>query len=396
MNNILVIANGFPQADKASGALRFFTLLKLLARKYRVIFCALNDDGTIQPPNKAAALLEDAGITLGKVNLPHVIKQHKPDIVWFEFYYQARKDYVALLRRNCPDARIVVDSVDVHFNRLEARARLTGNPEDEAKAKDMKARELAAYERTDMIIAVSEDDRKLIQRELPAMPIEVIPNVHNVPDFPDPNKRQHGELVFVGGFNHDPNIDAVVYFCRDVMPLITAACPEARLKIIGSNAPQAIYELASEHIEVLGYVPRTAPYLESASISVAPLRYGGGMKGKVGEAMSFGLPVVTTTYGAEGFGLVVGRDVLVGDTAEEFATHVIKLLRDPALRTNLARNGHQFINEHYSISAVEPMLDFSIQALMKLPPKRRGVATRVSDAINSLYARHIAWRFKQS
>jgi glycosyltransferase involved in cell wall biosynthesis len=392
MNNILVIANGFPQADKASGYLRFYTLLTLLARKYRVIFCALNDDGTIQPPNEAAALLEDAGITLGKVDFPHVIKHHKPDIVWFEFYYQARKDYVALLRRNCPDARIVVDSVDVHFNRLEARARLTGNPEDEAKARDMKERELAAYERADMVIAVSEDDRKLIQRELPTMPIEVIPNVHDVPDFPDPNKRQHGELVFVGGFNHDPNIDAMVYFCRDVMPLITASCPEARLKIIGSNAPQAIHELASEHVEVLGYVPHTAPYLESASISVAPLRYGGGMKGKVGEAMSYGLPVVTTSFGAEGFGLEPGRDLLIGDTPESFAAQVISLLNDPDLSKRTGKNGYDFIARHYSVPAVEQILDASLANLDQLPQRRIPLAHQLMFQMQNLYSRHIAWR----
>jgi len=92
----------------------------------------------MQPLNKASTLLEQAGITLGEVDLPHVLRHFKPDIVWFEFYHQARSDYLGLLERYCPQARIVVDSVDVHFNRLETRATLTGKTEDESAARHMK------------------------------------------------------------------------------------------------------------------------------------------------------------------------------------------------------------------------------------------------------------------
>lgn len=392
MNNFLVIADRFPQPDIASGYLRFYTLLILLARKHQVIFCALNDDGTVQPPNEAAVLLEEAGITLGKVDFAHVVKHYQPDIVWFEFYHQARQVYLGQLQRYCQRAQVVVDSVDVHFNRLEARARLTGDSRDEAKAKEVKARELAAYLSADMVIAVSEDDKKLLQRELPNTPIEVIPNIHDVPAFPDPNRRRYGELVFVGGFNHDPNVDAMLYFCKDVMPRITAACPEARLKIIGSNAPQAIHELASEHVEVLGYVPETAPYLESAYISVAPLRYGGGMKGKVGEAMSYGLPVVTTSFGAEGFGLESGRDLLIGDTPESFSAQVISLLSDPVLYNSIAKNGYDFVAQHYSIPAVGQILDASLAHLGQLPRHRIPLTRRLMIQIQNLYSRHLAWR----
>lgn len=395
MRNFLVISSSFPQPDQASGDLRFFTLLSLLARKQQVLFCALNDDGTVQTPCDASTRLEQAGISLGTVDLTHVVKHFKPDIVWFEFYHQARQDFVGLIRRHCPKVRIMVDSVDVHFNRLEARASLTGNPEDEAAARQMKERELAAYASADMVIAVSEDDKRLLQRELPNIPIEVIPNIHAVPAFPVSNKRRHGELVFVGGFKHDPNVDAMLYFCREVMPLITAAAPDTRLKIIGSNPPQAIHALASEHVEVLGYVPETAPYLENAYISVAPLRYGGGMKGKVGEAMSYGLPVVTTTFGAEGFGLVPGRDLLIGDTAASFAAQVIALLNNADLHVRIAQNGYDFIERHYSIVAVERILDSTLENLIRLPPRKSLITHQLTTAIQNLYVRHIAWRLSK-
>ena len=395
MLNLLIIADAFPEPDKASGDLRFFRLLTSMARKNQVLFCALNTNGTIQSPNDAAARLEEVGVTMGVIDLTHVVKHFEPDIVWFEFYYHARQDYLRLLHRRCPRAKIVVDSVDLHFNRLEARARFTGMPEDKAAAKVVKARELAAYARADMVIAVSKDDRELLQRELPGTPVEIIPNIHAMPEFPDSTKRRYGELVFVGGFKHDPNLDAMLYFCRDVLPRITAACPEARLKIIGSNPPQAIHALASEHVEVLGYVPKTAPHLESAYISVAPLRYGGGMKGKVGEAMSYGLPVVTTMFGAEGFGLEPGKDLLIGDTAESFAAKVLALLHDAELHTRIARSGYDFIARHYSVPAVEGMLDASIEKLANLSPRKIPLMRQLKTFIQQFYARHVAWRFSK-
>lgn len=392
MRNFLVISNSFPKPDQASGDLRFFTLLSLLARKQKLLFCALNADGTTQPHNDAGARLEQAGIVLGEADLPHVLKHFKPDFVWFEFYHHVRPDFLGLFERNCPQARIVVDSVDVHFNRLETKARLTGKPEDETAASQMKERELAAYARADMVIAVSEDDRQLIRQALPDVPVEVIPNIHAVPPFPDKTKRCYGELVFVGGFKHDPNVDAMLYFCSEVMPLITAARPQTRLKIIGSNPPQAILVLASAHVEVLGYVPETAPHLESAYISVAPLRYGGGMKGKVGEAMSYGLPVVTTSFGAEGFGLQPGKDLLIGDSAESFAAQVIALLDDADLHARIARHGYQFIEQHYSVPAVQRLLDSAIQRLDDLPPRGLPLRRRLLLGMQGWYNRNIAWR----
>ncbi len=390
--HLLVISATFPTPDQASGDLRFYTLLLLLARKHNVLFCALNADGTAKPSNDGGALLEQAGIASGEMDLLHALKHFKPDIVWFEFYNQVRPEHLALLQHYCPQARLVVDSVDVHFNRLATKARLTGKSEDLAEAQEVKLQELAAYANADMVIAVSEDDRQLIRQALPDMPVEIIPNIHAVPAFPDKTKRRFGELVFVGGFKHAPNVDAMQYFCREVMPLITAARPLARLKIIGSHPPQVIHDLAGEHVDVLGYVPETAPHLQSAYISVAPLRYGGGMKGKVGEAMSYGLPVVTTSFGAEGFGLTPGEDLLIGDTAESFAAQVITLLDDADLHDRIARHGYHFIEQHYSVHVVKGLIDATMQRLTTLPPRVIPLRQHLQRCSQDWYRRHIAWR----
>lgn len=392
MSTILVIADSFPRPDKASGDLRLFTILHILADKHEIVFCALDGSGALNQDERSSELLRSAGVRAGCENLQKTLQTFRPEIVWFEFFYSARS-YCYLIRRNLPDTIQVIDSVDVHFNRLTTLARLTGNDADWAKAAHVKQQELAAYSASDVVIAVSEDDKRILKKELPSHPVEVVPNIHKVPALPDVRKRQFGELVFVGSFGHEPNIDAAVYLCKDIMPLILGVYPTARLKIIGSNPTAEILNLASDHVDVLGYVPDTAPFLERAYISVAPLRFGGGMKGKVGEAMSFGLPVVTSSFGAEGFGLESGRDLLVGNTPEDFAGHVIRLLDDSEFYGRIARNGRSFIETHYSVAAAERLLESVIHRIKHLPRKKLAFSRRLQVDFERLYERHVAWRF---
>ncbi len=392
---IVAISDSFPEPDKASGDLRFFTLLQLLSHEHEVVLCVSNRSPERESDTAAKHGLIQAGILASENNVQQTLKDFRPNIVWFEFFHQMRGDYLRLIDRYCPMAYLIVDSVDVHCNRLDALARLTGRPDDIRKARDIRTKELGAYAKADMVIAVSNDEGELLRRELPSVPIEVVPNIHAPSPFQDLSKRRYGELVFVGGFKHDPNVDAMLYFCREVLPLIARKSPEVRLKIIGSNMPMEILNLGSGRVDVVGYVPDTTPYLETAYISVAPLRYGGGMKGKVGEAMSHGLPVVTSSFGAEGFGLEPGRDLLVGDTAEEFAAQVVKLLDDPLLYARVARSGHEFIQKHYSVAAVQQILQSSLGRLARLPQRKIPLMRRMLGHAQDLYARHLAWRLSR-
>jgi glycosyltransferase involved in cell wall biosynthesis len=210
----------------------------------------------------------------------------------------------------------------------------------------------------------------------------VLPNVHAVYPPADPAMAMPNSMVFVGGFQHEPNVDAMLYFCGEVMPLIKKQIPNARLSIVGSNPPAAIQALASESIDVTGYVPDTTPYLEKSSVSIAPLRYGAGMKGKIGEAMSHGLPVVTTSVGAEGFGMTPGEHILVGDSAAEFAEHVIRLMQDQTLHERIRLAGWEFIRSRYSVDAVASLCQVAIQEILK----------RLRFTARELYAKHVAWR----
>jgi len=200
----MVVSATYPRPDQASGDLRFFTLLGLLARKFNVVFCALDSDGCILPDDPYSAQLEGLAITLGTVGLPQALKTHSPDLVWFEFFHQARPDYLALVRRLCPRARVLIDSVDVHFNRLAAKARLSGLPTDQAAAGQMKERKLSAYAQAELVVAVSDEDARLLREALPDTPVAVLPDGHTIPPTLTPRAKSSVNWCSWGGSSMRP------------------------------------------------------------------------------------------------------------------------------------------------------------------------------------------------
>jgi len=392
--NILAIAYMVPEPDQASGDLRFFTILEMLAG-FGKVSLVLRDIAEWRAKStdypRYQTLLAQAGVELLENGVHAALSAKQYDLVIFEFYHPAI-EFGKLARHLQPRARIVVDSVDVHFNRLAAKAMLTGSADDLREAEATRVEELAAYRAADLVAVVSEEDSQLILANLPGLVITVLPNVHTIHERPGRISREFGRLVFVGSFRHSPNVDAMLYFVGEVMPLIRRRIQGVRLSIVGSHPTNEINALAGEDVEVLGYVPDTAPYLQSAYISIAPLRYGGGLKGKVGEAMSHGLPVVTTSYGAEGFGLTSGQDLLLADTSAEFADAIVSVLEDAQLHEALSKAGHHFIDEHYSPQAMRSRLVHFLDLVERTPPARLPLTTLLARKARVFYERHLGWR----
>ena len=335
-------------------------------------------------------ILEELGVKVHSGGPREVLRSIDVDTVFFEFYFIASPwiDEVRVLR---PKARIIVDSVDVHFRRLTAKALLTNDPVDAECAVQVKAEEISVYRRADIVIAVTDDDASLIAAEVSSTRIATIPNSHFIHE--PIALTAEPILSFVGGFAHEPNADAVLYFCKEILHRIKSEVPSVIFNIIGNSPPAEVQALSSNSVRILGYVPDISPYMRSTLISVAPLRYGAGMKGKVGEAMSLGLPVVTTSVGAEGFGLTPGRNVLIGDTPQEFAEHVVRLIRDVELREQIGLGGHRLIQEKYSDRVVmQQVVDLfqslAIQAVKSLP-RLRHLKQRAHMALQD----HMLWRF---
>jgi glycosyltransferase involved in cell wall biosynthesis len=164
------------------------------------------------------------------------------------------------------------------------------------------------------------------------------------------------DIVFVGGYQHTPNIDAVQYFVEEIMPLLRKKLPGIRFYAVGSKPPAEIQALASEDVIIAGFVEDLTALLDKMRVSVAPLRYGAGIKGKIGSAMAVGLPVVATTLAVEGMSLTNGEDVMVADGPEQFADAVVSLYQDEVLWNRISHNGIEFAENAWGAEAAWKIL----------------------------------------
>lgn len=279
--------------------------------------------------------------------------------------------HAAMMREILPRAALVYDTVDLHHVRESRRALVEQDPAVAQVAAAHREIELGLVRASDATFVVSPDERELLAREVPGKPIYVVPNIHRVVGSTQPFERRSG-LLFVGGFQHPPNVDAVLWFSQQIMPALREFMPDIRLYVAGSHTPRQVHDLASDNITVLGWVEDLSDLYQECRLFVAPLRFGAGIKGKVGESLSHGLPVVTTRVGAEGMGLRHGRDVLVADDAGDFAREVARAYLDSELWTALAAQGRLRILEQFTPEAVRARL---AEALVQVRPSRPDVAT---------------------
>ena len=339
--------------------------------------------------------LIDQGVKVADTGLVPALKSDSFDTVIFILFVTATPKNIAAVRHWAPAARLVIDSVDVQFGRYQSKARLTQDQRDFDHAEHVKQEELAAYREADFILVVSEPERQLLIPELPYKRIGIIPNIHPMGDFTPTEARDGKSLLFVGWGAYGPNVDAVLYFAREVLPLVLKVIPQVCLKVVGGDYPEEVVNLNGGAIEILGRVPEMKPYLVKAYISIAPLRYGSGVKGKIGEALSFGLPVVTTSIGLEGFGLTPGKDVLIGNTPQDLANHIISLLRDPLLHSRIGSAGRQFLEKNFSEAVVKNLI---IEQFSALEAASRPWPTLLWRRLKSFVRRqaetHLLWRFR--
>ncbi|HPU28889.1 MAG TPA: glycosyltransferase [Syntrophorhabdaceae bacterium] len=357
---ILVIDHFLPMFDRASGSLRLFNIIKALKTlKNHVTFLALNNDfeSTYRP------ILEDLGVetytlqnlvTQGKNRIKEWLETSEFEWAIIEFW-KTGQTWIPVIRNITPHTKIIVDSVDIHFVREIREAELANDRELLRKAFKNKKEEIDTYRLADRVWVVTDKDKEAVEQFLPGIPIDIIPNIHERIQI---NKifEDTSDLLFVGNFNHPPNRDAVFFFCKEIFPLIKKELRDVKLYIVGNNPQDDIRSLTCDDIIITGYVEDLSPYLSKSRISVAPLRYGAGMKGKIGEALSWGLPVVTSSIGAEGMGLIDGIHVQIADNPHEFAEKVIRLYKDKELWLKLSEEGKKFIEENYSSEAVEKRL----------------------------------------
>lgn len=351
-HRVLIIDATTPQPDHDSGSLRMVNLMRVLGDLgAQVSFMPENRlfDPVYTPPLQALGI---EALYAPYAQDPVKLLQQRGrefDLVILSRHYVASA-FLGLVRLYAPQARVAFDTVDLHYLREQREAELSGNAELARVAAATRARELKLIRDTDVTLVVSPVEQALLAREAPGARVEVLSNVHEVHGC----RQGFGgrrDLVFVGGFQHPPNTDAVLWFAGEVLPIVRSELPEVRFHVIGSKVPDAVRALAGCAVEVHGFVPDLDPWMDGCRISVAPLRYGAGVKGKVNMAMSCGLPVVSTSVGIEGMHVEDGREVLVADTAEAFAAAIVRLYRDEPLWNRLSAAGLANVERHFSFAA---------------------------------------------
>jgi GT2 family glycosyltransferase/glycosyltransferase involved in cell wall biosynthesis len=346
---VLVVEACMITPDQDSGSVRMLAMLELLvALGCKVSFVADN----LECRQPYARTLQQSGVEVWHYPYIQSVAQlleetgSNYDMIMFCRHYIAAP-YITQIRQWAPQARIVFDTVDLHYLREERQAELEKSPAMEAKSKKTRAQELGVIAKSDVTLVVSPVELELLAREVPGADVRILSNIHE----PRPARRSFSQregLLFVGGFRHPPNIDAMEWFVGEIWSLVRQRLPQLVLTIVGSNMPNHIHTLTGPGVVVAGFVEDIDPLIDAARISLAPLRYGAGVKGKINQAMACGLPVVATSAAAEGMDLQDGLELLVADTAQEFADAIVRLHGDEALWNRLAEGGRDNVRRYFS------------------------------------------------
>jgi GT2 family glycosyltransferase/glycosyltransferase involved in cell wall biosynthesis len=350
---VLIIDATTPQPDHDSGSLRLVNAMRVMrAEGHAVTFFADNRAWV----ERYTAELQQLGIEvlwhpwLSDPVQWFAANGRRFDLVFVSRHYIA-SSYVGLVRLHAPQARLVFDTVDLHYLREQREAELSGR-EDLAQIADAtRTKELALIRSCDITLVVSPVEQELLRHEAPGARVEVLSNVHEVFG----RRREFGarrDLMFMGGYQHPPNIDAAIWFVNEVFPRVRAQLPEVRFHLIGSKATDAVRALGDvDGVDFHGFVADIEPFLDGCRLALAPLRYGAGVKGKVNMSMSYGQPVIATPIAVEGMYAEIGRDVLVAADAEGFAAAIVRAYGDEALWTSLSDHGLENVRRHFSFDA---------------------------------------------
>lgn len=255
------------------------------------------------------------------------------------------------IRALAPEARLIFHSSDLHFIREERELAVLGAKAPGttvASVAATKATELKIIDTADVSIVHSTYEQEILAKETPGAKVYVFPWILDSFGRRQPFSGRSG-LIFLGGYGHPPNVDAVLFFVREVWPLVRQDLPEATFYAAGANAPQEIRELhGKDGVVVTGFIEDLGEYFDKVVLSVAPIRYGAGIKGKVAMSQAYGVPCVATSCAAEGMGLVHGENVLIADTPSEMARQIVAAYRDEALWTALSDGSLKFVDDTYS------------------------------------------------
>lgn len=355
--HILVVDSMTPDPSRDSGSLRLSAMLRILHEEnWRLSF--VPDDGYAD--DRSIARLGDLGVEVLDrpwiTNLPDWLRQHGAKLhAVILCRHTVAGQYADLVRRYAPRARLILDTVDLHFLREHRAADLDENPLLRRKAESSRRSELALIQQSDVSFVVSEHELGLLHHMAPGARVELLSNIHEVHGRARPYDGR-SDLIFIGGFGHPPNADAIRWIADEILPALRQAFSSICIHVVGDVPEATRTALRRPGLELHGRVENLQPWLESCLASIAPLRFGAGVKGKINTAMSHGVPVIATGVAIEGMHLVDGDNVLQADRPEEFVDAVRRLRSDGDLWTRLSDASLENVASFFSPEAARAVL----------------------------------------
>jgi len=362
---ILFIDHNYLTPEHDAGSLRSLEIIKICQDLgYEAVFSSSNRDEYCDE----AIALRNQGIHI-VAGVDKVQQFLNEEYAYVAAIFISRvniyADWVSALIPRFREIPFVFDTVDLHHVRENIAALNSGSTSALISANGTKRREIHLAKTSAVTIVVSEMEKEYFGKLVPSGLISVVPTIHHAAEFVPEWKSRSG-LFFVGGYGHPPNIEALRWFIKDIWPLLDPAIRSAGIDIVGANPPLEIKKLHSSTIRVHGWLKDTAPLLNGARLSLAPLRSGAGVKGKIGEAWSHGVPVVGTTLAFNGMASSADAAFLAADTPAEFAAKLSLAYHDEDVWNRASKSGRQIIQDRYSPQFAKTAISEILQKIDQL------------------------------
>lgn len=348
---VLFMDHNIPTFDKDAGSFIAFQYLKILKDLgYKIIFWPHN----LAKLDPYTDILQQMGIEVfyGNQDFGKFMKENGKFLNFaFISRPQVAREYLDILKENS-NARILYIPHDLHFLREMRTAQVSKDENLKKQSLETKKIEKLAMEKSDISLFFSDKEVEIVEAEFPNVSVGIIPWIQKIENEKPVNFEDREGLIFIGGYNHKPNVDAVKWFHDEIFPLVLEKIPSIKVIFYGSNPPKEITGYNCKNFQIAGFIEEAdlKNIFNAARVFIAPLRFGAGFKGKVAKAMSNGLPVVTTAIGAEGIGLIDGKNVLIAkDEARDFAEKIVSLYGDEKKWRELSLNSIAHLEENFSV-----------------------------------------------
>jgi GT2 family glycosyltransferase/glycosyltransferase involved in cell wall biosynthesis len=366
---VLFVDYTTPRPDRDAGSYAALQEIRLVqALGYKVSFLPTN----LGHLGKYTEDLQKIGVEMIYapffLSVQEYLAEHAADFdaIYVTRYYVA-KEVLPTVRSYAPNAKVLFNNADLHFLRELRSARVEDDEEKLAAALRTRDQEMEIIGKVDVVLSYSSSEHAVIEAFSDgAARIVRTPWVVEVPAKTAPLAGRHG-LSFLGSFNHHPNEEGIVWFTNQVMPMVAAKIPDVGLSIYGSNMKDSLRDLASEHVNPVGYVDDLAQAFDPHRIFIAPLLSGAGIKGKVIEALARGVPCVLSPLAAEGIGLRNGLDCFIARTPDEWLEAIQKLNSDDRVWHEMSNRARDYMAEAFSFERGKAAMHEAFEAAGILP-----------------------------